>query len=370
MTAWASRSSRRERSVAGAAGLALLAVLAVLAFADAARVTPMDFHVYLDAADKVLDGESPYPSLDTWDEVKGRAYVYPPLVAYAVAPFALVPTAVADVLLKLLLVAGVVATIFALGVRDWRCYLVAFAWSPVISAVGNGQLTIPLALAAAVVWRHRANAVAVGVTLGVSVAAKLLVWPLWVWLVVSKRGRAAAIALATGLLLVALPWAAIGFAGVGDYPDLLRRERDFAQSHSYSPFAVAEDLGAGQALAWALALAFAAVLLVAAIVDTARGNDRRGYILAIGAALAFTPVVWLHYYALLLVPVAIVRPRLSPLWFVPLAMWLVVPAIGSDTPYKTAGVVLLGYLTIVLAARAASSGSAAVRAMRPAAARP
>jgi hypothetical protein len=45
-------------------------------------------------------------------------------------------------------------------------------------------------------------------------------------------------------------------------------------------------------------------------------------------------------------------------------------AIGSDTPYKTAGVVVLGFTTIVLAARAAPGSPAAVGAMRPAAARP
>ena len=356
--------------LAGHAGLALLVVLLVFAFVHLAAVVPEDFHVYLGAAGQVVDGQSPYPTLDGWDQVKGRAYVYPPLIAYVVWPFTVLTPDAADALLKVLLVAGVVAVLRLLGVRDWRCYVVAFMWAPVISAIGNGQLTIPLALAAAVVWRYRSRPTIAGVSLGVSVAAKILLWPLWLWLAVSGKRRAAVTAAAVGGMLVVLPWAAIGFAGLRDYPELLRREREFAQSHSYSPFAVFEDLGAGDIFAWALAATFALGLLAASVVSTYRGNELRGFILGIGAALAFTPVVWLHYFALLLVPVAIVRPRLSPLWFAPLAMWAVAPAIGSDTPYKTAAVVGLAFLTVVLSARATPGDESAVGVNVPVALRP
>jgi hypothetical protein len=36
------------------------------------------------------------------------------------------------------------------------------------------------------------------------------------------------------------------------------------------------------------------------------------------AALIASPVVWAHYYALLFVPIALLSPRLSWLWFVPM----------------------------------------------------
>jgi len=38
------------------------------------------------------------------------------------------------------------------------------------------------------------------------------------------------------------------------------------------------------------------------------------------AALVLTPILWLHYLVLLLVPIALARPRLSALWLVPLVM--------------------------------------------------
>src|SRR5262249_5046609 len=40
--------------------------------------------------------------------------------------------------------------------------------------------------------------------------------------------------------------------------------------------------------------------------------------LAIAAALAASPIVWVHYFLLLLVPLALTQPRLSALWLVPL----------------------------------------------------
>ncbi|MGH7342691.1 MAG: hypothetical protein ACREKH_19575, partial [Candidatus Rokuibacteriota bacterium] len=36
--------------------------------------------------------------------------------------------------------------------------------------------------------------------------------------------------------------------------------------------------------------------------------------------LVLTPILWLHYLVLLVVPIALARPRLSALWFVPLAL--------------------------------------------------
>ena len=43
--------------------------------------------------------------------------------------------------------------------------------------------------------------------------------------------------------------------------------------------------------------------------------------IAIAAALLLSPIVWVHYYVLLLVPVALARPRLAGLWFIPVLFW-------------------------------------------------
>jgi hypothetical protein len=56
--------------------------------------------------------------------------------------------------------------------------------------------------------------------------------------------------------------------------------------------------------------------------EDAAERDRRSLILCLAAALVATPILWLHYLGLLFVPIALARPRLTALWFVPLTMTL------------------------------------------------
>jgi membrane protein implicated in regulation of membrane protease activity len=68
------------------------------------------------------------------------------------------------------------------------------------------------------------------------------------------------------------------------------------------------------------------------------------------AALALTPIVWLHYFALLLVIVAIAQPSLGILWFVPLAM-VVTPGSGHPTPFQTAWTLGVAAVVVLLSVR-------------------
>ena len=113
------------------------------------------------------------------------------------------------------------ATLAVLGVRDWRCYGAAYLSVAVLHDIRLGALTPLLALGLALVWRWRDEARA-AVPLALIVMAKLFLWPLAVWLVATGRLR---LALRGALLVVvasALGWAVIGFAGLADYPQLLK----------------------------------------------------------------------------------------------------------------------------------------------------
>jgi hypothetical protein len=86
-------------------------------------------------------------------------------------------------------------------------------------------------------------------------------------------------------------------------------------------------LGLPTTAARALAITAGAIALIGVVVAGRRraesaDADRHAFILAIAAAFLFSPIVWTHYLALLVVPIAITRRTLTPLWFVPLAMWL------------------------------------------------
>ena len=53
-----------------------------------------------------------------------------------------------------------------------------------------------------------------------------------------------------------------------------------------------------------------------------RGFDERSLALALAAALALSPIVWLHYFVLLLVPIALARRTFGPIWLIPALFWI------------------------------------------------
>ena len=59
------------------------------------------------------------------------------------------------------------------------------------------------------------------------------------------------------------------------------------------------------------------------------------------------PVAWLHYYDLLLVPLALWRPRFW-VWLIPLLLVLA-PGQGNGALWQTGGTLLVAAATLVLA---------------------
>jgi hypothetical protein len=353
--------AHRRRALLNAAAAVLLAILAiyVVGYLLQPSVDPVDFHVYLDAAEEIAAGDSPYPE-----------FAYPPLSAIGAVPFTYVSGAVADFAVKALLMLGVLATLAVLGVRDWRCYALALLWPQMNAAVQTGNITIPLGLAAALVWRFRDRPAPAGWALGAAVAAKFVLWPLWVWMAAARRYAAAAWAIVAGAVVTLASWAVVDFGALVEYPTRLQQLSDDTAGKGYTLDTLVQDLGAGDTAARLFMSAVAVALLVAVVVTARRGNEPRAFVLAIGAALACSPILWLHYFALLLVPVAIVAPRLSWLWFVPMGMWWFGAGTGNGTTFEAFVVTCVVAATIALAARAAApSPPAAALTTGPAAAR-
>lgn len=308
---------------------------------------------FLSGADAVLHGESPYPEEGDPTLARGTAYVYPPLVAQLLVPFTFVPEAVAVVAFALLLVAAVFATLALLGVRDWRCYGLALLWPPVLSAVHVENVTILMGLAAALVWRYR-HRPAGGVALGASIAVKPLLWPLGAWLVATRSFALLAWAAVTACVLLVVSWAAIGFAGLVEYESLLRRLSEAMDEWGYSVYALALDLGAGDTLAKAAWLAVALVVLAVSFVIARRGDERRAFVLGVAAIIACSPIVWLHYFELLLVAVAVAQPTLGIAWLAPFLMFGA-REITNGTPLQTALTLAAAALTVGVALYVAPS---------------
>jgi len=287
---------------------------------------PYDFAIFLRASEDVRAGDSPYVDPGTISEDSPAPYVYPPLLAIALIPATVLPDEVrgsspAGVLVSLLLIACVVGTLALLDVRDWRCYPVALLYPPTLENVEYGAVGPALALLVALGWRYRDRVWPVAASVGAAIALKVFVWPLLVWLAATKRSAAAVGAAVAAVGLALGSWAAIGFDGIADYPDLLRRLSDVEAENSYSAYAILVAIGVPSGLAHVVVTGAAATLLVLAW-RAARGadGDRRALTLALAAGFVLTPILWLHYLVLLVVPIALARPRLSVLWLVPLAM--------------------------------------------------
>jgi len=331
---------------------ALPLVALVLVFAHAlgdGQVTDF-YNAFYPAAQAIVDGTSPYPDVDDPALAEGTEYVYPPLTALVSVPFTAISVDAARIVVMALLVAAVVGILWIIGVRDWRCYGLAFLWPPVISAIQTGNVTIPLALGAALAWRYRDRAWVAGGSLGLTLATKLFLWPLVVWLGFTRRIAAAAVAMAVGIVGLLVSWAVIGFAGVGEYPDLLRRVQELEEGQSYTVYALALDLGATDGLARAIWTALAVSLVAGIAVLGHRGDERRAFAIAVAAALACSPIVWLHYFALLLVVVGIAERRLGAAWFVPLAMYGSTGTLNGTTA-QTALTIAAAAATVALAVR-------------------
>jgi hypothetical protein len=295
---------------------------------------PFDFDVFLRAGEAVRQGDNPYVDPDVVvSEGQTAPYVYPPVLALVVAPMTVLPKTVAGssipgVLFTLILVACTVGAVLALGVTDWRCYPVALLYPVTLENFEYGAIGPILALLVALGWRHRDRVGGVAVAIGAAVVLKVFLWPLVVWLAATRRWRAAAAAAGTAAVLALASWAVIGFRGLTDYPSLLRRLADLEAENSYSAFALLRTVDVPEFVARVIVVVACATLLVLAW-RAARAPsfervecDRRSLTFALAAGFVLTPILWLHYLVLLVVPIALARPRLSALWFVPLALTL------------------------------------------------
>ena len=157
----------------------------------------------------------------------------------------------------------------------------------------------PACVRAAVAWRYRDRVWRPAWALGLAISAKLLMWPLLVWTVATRRLRVTAWAVGIGVAVTLAAWAVIGFAGLTGYPDLLRRLSEIQAERSYSIVGMAATAGLGGLAGQALTLLVGGGLLVACVVLARRGDDQRSFTCAVVATLALSPIVWLHYLVVL-----------------------------------------------------------------------
>ncbi len=176
-----------------------------------------------------------------------------------------------------------------------------------------------------IAWRWRDRPWVSGGLVALAISFKLFLWPLVVWLAATRRFAAACAAAALAAAITLGAWAAIGFDGLADYPELARKLAEIVRDaravarRARRPSRPVPDPPRQRSRG------LVGLSLLACVVALARrGEDERTtFSVALVASLALTPIVWLHYFALLIVPLALARPRLSWPWALLWIFWLI-----------------------------------------------
>lgn len=73
--------------------------------------------------------------------------------------------------------------------------------------------------------------------------------------------------------------------------------------------------------------------------------------------------MWLHFFALLVIPLAIARPRFDGAWLLPLALWLV-PGTFNGNTWQTGLTLVVLFSTLAVCERGTPSGRVLSTALR------
>ena len=167
------------------------------------------------------------------------------------------------------------ATLYVLEIRDVRCYAAAAIWVPTISGMSarerldssrvraRGRLEVPRRLSG-LRRSHWGSPCPRSCSSGPSSSG------------CSRRAGSARprSRSPSERVVTVVAWAIIGFAGLGEYPDLLRRLSELQSERSYSIVGMAATLGVGEGVGRAATLVVGGALLVACVLLARRG--RRG----------------------------------------------------------------------------------------------
>lgn len=246
--------------------------------------------------------------------------VYPAIANVAVSPLSALPFWLAGSLFTVLSLGAMLAGLWLLGVRDWRCLAVAGLSWPFLFGLFLGTIGPFLVLGAGAAWHWRNRVWPPALALALIIAVKVFPWPMAGWLLITRRFRAFAACAVAGLALTVGAWALIGFRGLLQYPQMLSDMSFIQENRATSLVAVLVNAGVPSGLSSAIAILAGGLILFAAWrVAAGPLGDRRAFGLAVLAALTATPIVWDHYMVLLFVPIALASPRFSLAWLLPAA---------------------------------------------------
>ncbi len=268
----------------------------------------------------IIHSRNPYPAPDS-DTLLSADAVYPPFIVVVAVPLALVPFVVSAAAWLVLLLAAAFATAWLVGVRDPRCFALWLVSAPVVDDLMWGNATQLVGFCAALAWYFRDHALKAAASLGAGAAIKLLLAPLGLWLVITRRFRAALLSAAFCVGFVFVSWAGIGFDGMLDYPGIIR---SLSEAQTRGGLFLSGLLAShGWSANSAVAVGALPALGLLGLAWHRRRHDGAVFALTLVAILWLTPVNHVFNLILLMLAVAVVFPRLSLPWALMPLLWIV-----------------------------------------------
>jgi hypothetical protein len=276
-----------------------------------------DFHATIwQPAWDVLNGVAPYANPHLPGFVPET--VYPPFAFLPALPLAWLNLETATAVFQVILVVAGVGTLLALGVRDPRCHLLWLLTPLMLVPIASVDATPLIFVCAALLWRWRDRPLLAAAALTAGIALKLLLAPLWLWLVLTRRFRAAAYVAIGAPLAILVPWGLLAFNGLLDYPTTLRIDARLWGADGAFIQALARQAGLSSAAALVVGALVAALLVGFAC----RSSELLAFALVSASALALSPLGWFYYAGILIVPLAVRYPRYARPWLVLNAFWI------------------------------------------------
>ncbi|HEY6397799.1 MAG TPA: glycosyltransferase 87 family protein [Solirubrobacteraceae bacterium] len=287
-------------------------------FHPGGRLGYFDLRVYRGAAHLVLtDG----PLYDT-RLVRWAHFTYPPLAAVALTPLAIFSLAVDEVLVTGVNVAALVAVLwFALQLpwgrseRDrqpsnlgaWSMVVVAAAaalWlDPITATLGYGQINLVIALMIVYDLSRRDTAKTKGAMIGLAAGLKLTPLIFVPYLLLSRRVRAAFVALGAFAATIALAFPLVPAAAQRYWGSLvLNTDRTGGAYTPTNQSLRGAILGLAPSFGSAWLIAVASIVAIAGIAVAAlasrRGDEAVGFSICALTGLLVSPVSWAHHWTL------------------------------------------------------------------------
>lgn len=380
---WPRLSEMRPRNrrltlavVVSAAMVVQLSLVIRLLVAIGQGYLPHDFLAYDGAARNLLAGRPLYDLTATSTGGLGL-FLYPPSFALLMLPVVVVPSTVAaPIWMVLLVVVGLVAVWrmpVSRPVRWAMTLMLGLSW-PFIDALAQGQVGPVLLLLFVAGWRAidrpkpgaesrrdpRERPYLLALAIGLGTTIKIQPAVVIAWAALTRRYRAAAVAIGVVVVLGLIATIAVGPRAWSDLVSVLAAtNRPEFTLNSVGLPRLAYEAGASAQLA---SQVYAASLLAAALAVVASirwCTPVASYLVAAVASQLFSPVIWPHYAVVLFLPVAWLVAR-GRWWAILLLVPISIPIADSAPPIVYPICFWLAILAVAWEGRAIAGWRAAV----------